>query len=107
MVNYQKICGLIGLATKAGKIVAGTDACIQEIEKGNVKLLLLANDAADRTKNIFNEKCKQFHINVYEVLSNEELSAAIGKVNKAVVGIKDKGFAQAITKIINGGEMIG
>ena len=39
MVNNQKICGLIGLATKAGKIVAGTDACIQEIEKRNVKLL--------------------------------------------------------------------
>ena len=33
MVNNQKICGLLGLATRAGKIVAGTDACLQEIEK--------------------------------------------------------------------------
>lgn len=56
MVNNQKICGLIGLATKAGKIVAGTDACIQEIEKRNVKLLILAVDASDRTKNTFKEK---------------------------------------------------
>ena len=41
MVNNQKICGLLGLATRAGKIVAGTDACLQEIEKHNVKLLIL------------------------------------------------------------------
>lgn len=68
MVNNQKICGLIGLATKAGKIVAGTDACIQEIEKRNVKLLILAVDASDRTKNTFKEKCKEFNINIYENL---------------------------------------
>lgn len=52
LVNNQKICGLLGLATRAGKIVAGTDACLQEIEKHNVKLLILAVDSADRTKSI-------------------------------------------------------
>ena len=31
----------------------------------------------------------------------------IGKNNKAVVGVKDIGFANAICKIINGGEIIG
>lgn len=107
MVNNQKICGLIGLATKAGKIVAGADACIQEIERRNIKLLILALDASNRTKNTFNEKCKEFNINVYEGLTINEISYTIGKANKAVIGIKDKGFAQAICKIINGGEMIG
>ena len=107
MVNYQKICGLLGLATRAGKIVAGTDACLQEIEKHNVKLLILAVDSADRTKKIFNEKCKKYNIAVYENLTIDEISKSIGKLNKAVVGVKDKGFAQAINKIISGGEMIG
>lgn len=107
MVNNQKICGFIGLATKAGKIVSGTDACLEQIEKRNIKILLLANDAADRTKKIFKDKCKQFNIEICETLSVEEISNSIGKNNKAVVGVKDKGFAQAILKIINGGEMIG
>lgn len=107
MVNNQKICGLIGLATKAGKIVAGTDACIQEIEKRNVKLLILAVDASDRTKNTFKEKCKEFNINIYEKLTINEISNSVGKSNKAVLGIKDIGFAKAMNKIINGGEMIG
>ena len=107
MYNNKKICGLLGLATRAGKIVAGTDACLQEIEKHNVKLLILAADSADRTKKVFNEKCKEFNIAMYEGLKIDEISKSIGRPNKAVVGVKDKGFAQAINKIISGGEMIG
>lgn len=107
MVNNQKLSGLIGLATKAGKIVAGTDACLQEIEKKSVRLIILASNAADRTKKTFKEKCVSFNIDIYEGLTIEELSSSIGKINKAVVGIKDKGFAQAINKVISGGEMIG
>ena len=50
MINYQKIGGLIGLATKAGKIAAGTEACLEAIEKRNAKLILIATDASERTK---------------------------------------------------------
>lgn len=107
MVNNQKIYGILGLAKKAGKIVAGTDACLQEIEKNNIKLLILATDSAERTKKTFKQKCKQFNICVYEILTINEISNSIGKENKAVLGIKDKNFAQAINKIINGGEVIG
>ena len=34
----------------------------------------------------------------------EENSNAIGKYNKAIIAIKDKNFAEAILKIINGGD---
>lgn len=103
MINYQKIYGLIGIATKAGKITAGSEACFEAIEKRAIKLILIAEDAADRTKKQFKEKCIQFQIPVYEISSIENLSKAIGKVNKAVLGIKEKGLAQAIIKNINGG----
>lgn len=49
---------MLGLATRAGKIVAGTDACLQEIEKHNVKLLILAVDSADRTKKYLMKSAK-------------------------------------------------
>ena len=107
MDNYQKLYGLLGLAKKAGKIVAGTDACLEAIEKKNIYIILLAKDASERTKNLFYKKGKQFSIMVVDILSMEELSKAIGKQNKVVIGVKEKGFAQAIEKIINGGEMIG
>ena len=37
----------------------------------------------------------------------EILSKAIGKNNKAVIGIKDGNLSKEIYKIINGGEVIG
>lgn len=106
MVNYQKVCGLIGLAKKAGKITAGSDACMEAIENKKIKLVLIAQDTSDRTKKQFKEKCEELNIQIHEILTIEELSRAIGKPNKAVIGIKEKGFAEAISKIIDGGEVI-
>lgn len=107
MINEQKIYGLLGLATKAGKIATGNEACCEGVEKKTVKLVLVATDAAERTKKMLKEKCKQFVVPIYEIATIEQLSSAIGKPNKAVIGIKEKGFAEAIRKIINGGAAIG
>lgn len=107
LINNAKLCGLIGLATKAGKIVAGTDACLEEMKKGKVNLIIIASDSSDRTKANFEKEAEKYHIAIYEVLSIEEMSKAMGKVNKAVIGIKDVGFSNKITSIINGGEEIG
>ena len=107
MKNNANLCGLIGIATKAGKIVCGTDACLEQIHKGNVNLILIAQDCSDRTKTKFNQVAKDFNVPIYTVLSIEEMSKAMGKQNKAVVGIKDVGFSNKIINMINGGEYIG
>ena len=107
MSDSTKICGLIGIATKAGKIVAGTDACLEDMKKGKVKLVLVAEDASERTKETFQEEAKKCQIAMHTILSIGELSKAMGKVNKAVIGIKDIGFSKKMMNIINGGEMIG
>lgn len=78
-----------------------------DIEKKKIKLLLLAEDAAERTKNNFKKVCTEREIPVIEILKMEELSKAIGKENKVVVGVKDINFSNAIKKVINGGEIIG
>ena len=107
MINTKKICGLLGLATRAGKIVFGTEACMQSIEKNKVKLIIIATDAAERTKMKFNSICDNKKVPIFEYLSIDEISKAIGKNNKAIVGIKDINFSKEIIKIINGGEAIG
>ena len=106
MIN-NKICGLLGLATRAGQTVFGTEACNKAIEKNSVKLIIIATDASERTKMNFNNICSRKKIHIIEYLNIEEISKAIGKVNKAIVGIKDLNFANEIIKIINGGEAIG
>lgn len=106
-MKNNKVYGLLGLCTKAGKIVFGTDSCLEMILKKKVKLIIVAKDSSERTINNFQDKCKENNIDFYIYGSKEEISNAIGKINKTVVGIKDKNFAEAIKKILNGGDVIG
>ena len=106
MIN-NKICGLLGLARKAGKLIFGTEACKQEIESNKVKLVIIATDASERTKMNFKNICREKELPIFEILNMEEMGKAIGQSNKAVIGIKDINFSKEIIKIINGGEAIG
>ena len=106
-MTKTKVLGLLGLCRKAGKVCFGRDACIDLIEKKKIKLVIVAVDAADRTKKDINFVCDNNDTKIcfYETIEN--LSKAIGKNNKAIIGIKDDNFAKQIEKIINGGEIIG
>ncbi len=64
MIN-KKILGLLGLATKAGKVVFGTDACIEAINKKKTKLVIVSEDASDRTKSNFEYLCVNCKIPLY------------------------------------------
>lgn len=107
MTNKERLCGLLGLATRAGKTVFGTEACIGSIEKKKVKLVIISKEAAYRTKTNFKEICKKNNVPIWEGMTIESLSKAIGKSNKAVVGITDVNFSKEMLKIIDGGEIIG
>ena len=107
MTINNKILGLLGLCTKAGGICFGTDACIDLIMKKKIKLMIIAKDVSERTRNNIQKICMENNIKVISFGTIEEISKSIGKNNKAVVGIKNKDFALAIEKIINGGEIIG
>ena len=62
---------------------------------------------SERTKRNLEFVCKENDIKIIFLGTIEEISKAIGKDNKAVIGIKNKNFALEIEKIINGGEIIG
>ncbi len=98
---------MIGLAAKAGKVVFGTEACITAINKKKVKLIIIAKDASQRTKNNFFDICKKNEVDIIDALDINTLSKSIGKNNKAVIGIVDINFSSEIVKIIDGGEAIG
>ena len=105
MTNNDKVLGYLGLARKAGKLIFGTDACIEAIDKRKVKLVIVVKDASDRTKNKVKTLCIQKEIFYIEWGDSKIMSKAIGKQNKVVIGIKDKNLSDAIKKVINGGEL--
>jgi len=106
-LNNNKILGLIGFAAKARKICYGADSVEQEIKKKKVYLVLVANDASDRTKEKFIKLCEQYNINFMIYSEINLISKAIGKSNKAIIGIEESNLASEIQKINDGGEFIG
>lgn len=97
-LDYQK---------RHGKLVIGTESCMDTIYKNKVKIIILAEDSADRTIKNFQIKCREKGIPFYLFGTKAELSKRIGANNKTVIGVKDKNLAQAIEKILNGGDVIG
>ena len=107
-MNWEnKVLGLIGIATKAGKVAFGTEAVEESIKKRKVKLVIIAEDTSDKAKENMEFKCKKNEIPIVYFGTIEMISHAIGKINKSVICIKDKNLGEEIYKIICGGEAIG
>ena len=66
----------------------------------------MSEDAADRTKENFEFLCAKFNILYIVYGKKDEISKAIGKANKAVIGIKEQNLAEEIYKVICGGGAI-
>ena len=95
---------MISLAMKAGKLVSGEDTCIKAVEKGKVKLVIIAQDSTFNTRKRFSNMCKHRNIPYIEWGTKECLGESIGKQYRAVICIIDKSFAQVIMEKLSGGE---
>ena len=92
---------------KAGKICFGADSVEENLTKRKVKLLIIAEDSSERTKNKFTKLCEAYNVPVIIDGDIDALSNTIGKSNKAIIGVKDINFAESIQKKYNGGDVIG
>ena len=107
----QKYLNLIGFAAKSGKIAYGEEDILNGIEKGKISLTIIAKDMPEKAKNRMEKKLIHAYENLYFEVSGlkkkedirviivgtkEENSSAVGKVNKPVIGIKDKNLAKGI-----------
>ena len=92
---------------KHGKLSFGADSVENGIKKNIVKLVVIAEDSSNRTKDKFKKICEEFHIPIIQIADIETLSKTIGKNNKAIIGIQDINLSKEIEKINNGGETIG
>ena len=106
LLNNAKVLGLIGLATKAGKLISGTEIVEENIKGRKAKLVIVAEDGSEKTKSNFEYLCNQYNVKFIVFESMINLSKAIGKENRAVICVKDKNLAEQIYKIY-GGESFG
>ena len=92
---------------KAGSVAFGADSVEESIIKRKIKLVIISEESSERTKNKFIDICKNYNIPIITYGSIDDLSKAIGKSNKTILGIKDINFAKSIQEKYNGGDIIG
>ncbi|MGN1391510.1 MAG: L7Ae/L30e/S12e/Gadd45 family ribosomal protein, partial [Sharpea porci] len=57
---------------------------------------IIASDASENTKKKFIDKCQFYHVDYLILEDSTHLSNAIGKSNRMVFGITDRGFSNTL-----------
>lgn len=91
----------LGFGRKAGKVVSGYHKCLYMITKKSVKLIILADDVSQNTKDKFFHQCKKAGIPCVSFGTIESLSQVTSNEGRGVYGLTDGGLAQAIIKEID------
>ena len=95
---YSKIYSLLGLATKAGKVVSGEFATEKSVKSGTAWIVIVSDDASDNTKKMFSNMCNFYEVPRYFFGTKDELGHAIGKAMRSSLAVTDEGFAQTLIK---------
>ena len=94
-----KILNLLGLAQRAGFIVSGEEGVELALKKGTMKIVFIASDASEKTRDKFVKKCYFYQVECNLDFSSIELSKALGKPRK-IVGLIDQGFYVALERLM-------
>ena len=97
-MKNDKILSLIGLATRAGKIVSGEFSVEKAVKSEQAYLVIVAEDASDNTKKMFRNMCEYRNVPLYYYSDKDTLGHAMGKQFRVSIACLDEGFAKAITK---------
>ena len=96
----NNIYSMLGLCMKAGKLICGTDACIDSIKTGSAYAIVVANDASNNTKEKFNKLATDYSVDIVLIGEKELISKSVGKIDKAVFVITDNGLANKILMLV-------
>ncbi len=99
MVN-RNFYSFLGLCQRAGELVSGEFAVNNEIKKGRLELLIIAEDSSLNTKDTYIELAKNKNVPYLIIGDKETLGSSIGKEYRALIGVKDKKMAANLIKIL-------
>ena len=69
----NKVFSMIGLATRAGKTVAGEFSVEKAVKDNKAKVVIVSTESSDNTKKLFENKCKFYKIPVFIYGTKTEL----------------------------------
>jgi ribosomal protein L7Ae-like RNA K-turn-binding protein len=89
---------MLGLATKAGKVVSGEFATDKGVKTGKASLVIVSEDASDNTKKMFSNMCEFYKVPLFYYGTKDELGHSIGKAMRSSLAITDENFANSLIK---------
>ena len=92
----DNILNNLGLCMRSRGLVTGEEIVCEEMKKGHVYLVFLANDAGANTTKTIQNKAKFYNVEIITKYSSYELSQAIGKINRMVIGVTNKSFIKIL-----------
>ena len=98
MTDKNKVFSMIGLATRARKVVSGEFSTEKSVKSGRGFLVLVADDASQNTKKKFQNMCDFYEVPIYFIADKEELGKFCGKEFRASLAVQDENFAKAMLK---------
>lgn len=97
----KKTDSYLGFARKAGKVIMGSGLCLSQMDKGKIKLLIIAVDTSENTVKKLKSKawrsCTEYRL----YGTSEHLSRLTGSPGRTVFGITDEEFARIIKDAID------
>lgn len=88
---------MLSLARKAGKAEVGEEPVMAAVDSRKARLVLLAADAAENTKDRFEHILSRTHIAfTCTPYTRDELGAAFGRASCAVCAVCDLGLSEAV-----------
>lgn len=107
-MTEKEIGRLIGLACRAGKIRSGEFSVEESIKTGKSRLCIIACDASEKSKKHIHDMCSYRSIAAYDSkFTKDELGHCIGRDERSAVTVEDRGFAEHILELIEGGSACG
>lgn len=94
--SIRRIRFVLGMAQKAGKLVSGDFAVKTALKTGKVKMLVIAEDAAENTKKELKHLAETVKVEVVEILTAETMGTAIGKERRVCGAFLDDNFTKML-----------
>jgi ribosomal protein L7Ae-like RNA K-turn-binding protein len=102
-VRPDRALGLLGMATRAGALVPGTERVREAARAGTLRLAVMASDASDNSRGKLLPLLTARGISHVIRYERNELGAAVGRGPLSAVGVVDRAFADRLLALLDDG----
>lgn len=101
LADNKRLLSLVGLATRARKVVSGEFSTEKSVKSGKSHLVIVSEEASDNTKKKFTNMCTYYKVPIYLFGTKDELGHAMGQEFRASLSVEDAGFARSMVERMN------